>query len=67
MTPAGATFPLGSNELYLSARVGGTYTLRMGALVTSYDTPAFTQQKFIIFAFGNLSGRVRYLAIVSSQ
>jgi len=66
-TPVAATFPVGPNELYLSARVGGTYTLRSGALSTSFGTPAFTQQKYIIFGFGNLSGRVRYIAIIKSQ
>ena len=66
-TPVAATFPLGPNELYLSTRVGATYTLRSGALSTSFGTPAFTEQRNLIFAFGNLTGRVRYIAIIASQ
>lgn len=66
-TAAGATFPLGAHDMYMTARVGGFYELRLDGLTTTFNTPAFTEQRNIIFAFGNNSGRVRYIAIVSSQ
>jgi hypothetical protein len=65
--PVGGAFPLGPNDLYLSATVGGSHTLRLGSLMTTFATPAHTGQRFLIFAFGNHSGRVRYLAIITSQ
>jgi hypothetical protein len=66
-TPAGLAFPLGPNDLYLSATVGGSHTLQVGTLMTTFATPAHTGQRFLIFAFGHHSGRVRYLAIITSQ
>lgn len=66
-TPAGPEFPIGPVELQLSARPGASFTLRSGALMTTYATPSYTGNELVILAFGNHSGRVRYIAIIASQ
>jgi hypothetical protein len=64
----GGPFPLGANDLYLSATIGGSYTLRLGStFMTTYSTPSYAGQRYLMFSFGNHSGRVRYVAIVTSQ
>jgi hypothetical protein len=65
--PYGGEFPLGPNDLYLSATVGGSHTLQVGSVMTTFATPTHTAQRYMIFAFGHHNGRVRYLAIITSQ
>jgi hypothetical protein len=66
-TPTGGLFPLGRIDLHLAARPGASFTLSDGTLTTTYATPGYAGDNLLIFAFGNHSGRVRYLAIVTSQ
>jgi hypothetical protein len=63
----GGGFPLGPNDLSLSATIGGAHTVRLGSLMTTFATPTHTGQRYLIFAVGNHSGRVRYVAIITSQ
>ena len=63
----GATFPVVETDLHLAARVGGSFTATSGIDTVTYLTPGYAGDQFLYIAFGNHSGRVRYLAIVQSN
>lgn len=63
----GATFPTGRTDLYLSTRGAISFTAISGPDMVTYLTPAYAGDQFLDIAFGNHSGRVRYVAIVTSQ
>ena len=63
----GTTFPIGRTDLYLTTTVGVSFTAISGPDMVTYPTPGYAGDQFLDIAFGNHSGRVRYIAIVTSQ
>ena len=67
----GGTMPLGYTQLYLRARTGADFFFEAntpaGTFQATFATPSYAGAMNTIFAFGNNTGRVHYIAIVTTQ
>lgn len=63
----GAPFPIGPVDLHLAARPGVSLTIEGAGTSAVYSTPGYAGDNQLLLAFSNLTGRVRYIAIVTSQ